>query len=46
VFVFKLVAAGSIEAKILALQDKKAALANAILSDNPPHVDKFAAQEL
>jgi SNF2 family DNA or RNA helicase len=46
VFVYKLVAAGSIEEKILALQDKKAALANAILSDDPAHADKFGAQDL
>ncbi len=46
VFVYKLVAAGSIEEKILALQEKKAALADAILSDDPAHADKFGAQEL
>jgi superfamily II DNA or RNA helicase len=46
VFVYKLVAAGSIEEKILALQDKKAALADAILSDDPAHADKFGAQDL
>jgi hypothetical protein len=36
----------SIEEKILALQEKKAALADAILSDDPAHADKFGAQEL
>jgi len=46
VFVYKLVAAGSIEEKILALQEKKAALAEAILSDDPARADKFGAQEL
>jgi SNF2 family DNA or RNA helicase len=46
VFVYKLVAAGSIEEKILALQEKKAALADAILTDDPAHADKFGAQEL
>ena len=46
VFVYKLVAAGSIEEKILALQEKKAALADAILSDDPAHADKFGAQDL
>ena len=45
-FVYKLVAAGSIEEKILALQDKKAALADAILSDDPAQSDKFGAQDL
>ena len=37
---------GSIEEKILALQDKKAALADAILSEDPAHADKFGAQDL
>ncbi len=34
VFVYKLITAGSVEEKIVALQEKKAALANAILSDD------------
>jgi hypothetical protein len=38
--------AGSIEEKILALQEKKAALADAILSDDPAHAEKFGAQDL
>jgi SNF2 family DNA or RNA helicase len=46
VFVYKLIAAGSIEEKILALQEKKAALADAILSDDPAHAEKFGAQDL
>ena len=35
VFVYELVAAGSIEQKIFALQAKKAALADLILNDDP-----------
>jgi SNF2 family DNA or RNA helicase len=46
VFVYKLVAAGSIEEKILALQAKKAALADLILSDDPNAGAKFSPQDL
>ena len=46
VFVYKLVVAGSIEEKILALQDKKAALAAGILSDDREGVVKFGEDDL
>jgi SNF2 family DNA or RNA helicase len=46
VFVYKLVAAGSIEEKILALQAKKAALADLILSDDPTRGTKFSPTDL
>jgi superfamily II DNA or RNA helicase len=46
VFVYKLVAAGSIEEKIIALQGKKAALADSILSNDPANCAKFSAQDL
>ena len=46
VFVYKLVAAGSIEEKIIALQAKKAALADLILSDDPAQAAKFSPSDL
>jgi SNF2 family DNA or RNA helicase len=46
VFVYKLVAAGSIEQKIIALQDKKAALANLILSEDSAKGVKFSPADL
>jgi SNF2 family DNA or RNA helicase len=46
VFVYKLIAAGSIEEKIIALQVKKAALADSILSNDPANSAKFSAQDL
>ena len=46
VFVYKLIAAGSIEEKIVALQDKKAALANSILSEDSSGTTKFSADDL
>jgi len=46
VFVYKLVAAGSIEEKILALQEKKAALADLILNDEGGQAVKFSAGDL
>jgi len=46
VFVYKLVVAGSIEEKILALQEKKADLAAGILSDDHEGTAKFSADEL
>jgi SNF2 family DNA or RNA helicase len=46
VFVYKLITAGSVEEKIVALQEKKAALANAILSDDAASTVKFSANDL
>ncbi|AWV45620.1 helicase [Hafnia alvei] len=46
VFVYKLIAAGSIEEKIVALQDKKAALADSILSEDTSGSAKFSADDL
>ncbi|KVR74217.1 DEAD/DEAH box helicase [Burkholderia ubonensis] len=46
VFVYKLITAGSVEEKIVALQEKKAALANAILSDDAAGTVKFSADDL
>ena len=46
VFVFKLVCAGSIEEGILALQDKKAALAAGVLSEDPDALAKFGEADI
>jgi SNF2 family DNA or RNA helicase len=46
VFVFKLVCAGSIEERILALQDKKAALAAGVLSEDVDALAKFGESDL
>jgi SNF2 family DNA or RNA helicase len=46
VFVYKLIAAGSVEEKIVAMQQQKAALANAILSDEAAGAGKFSADVL
>ncbi|MEO7208180.1 MAG: DEAD/DEAH box helicase [Steroidobacteraceae bacterium] len=46
VFVYKLIAAGSIEEKIVALQEKKAALAEAILSADGAQAVKFSSDDL
>jgi SNF2 family DNA or RNA helicase len=46
VFVYKLIAAGSIEEKIVAMQEKKAALAASILSDDAAGAVKFSAEDL
>ncbi|MCY0389357.1 DEAD/DEAH box helicase [Robbsia sp. Bb-Pol-6] len=46
VFVYKLIAAGSIEERIVALQEKKAALANGILSEDAAGAVKFSAADL
>ncbi len=46
VFVYKLVVAGSIEEKILALQEKKAALAAGILSEDASGLAKFGEADL
>jgi SNF2 family DNA or RNA helicase len=46
VFVYKLIVAGSIEEKIVLLQDKKAALADGILSEDATVAVKFSADDL
>jgi len=46
VFVYKLIAAGSIEEKILALQERKAALADGILSDDAGAIGKFSEVDI
>jgi SNF2 family DNA or RNA helicase len=46
VFVYKLIVAGSIEEKILALQEKKAELAAGILSEDAQGMTKFGEADL
>jgi len=46
VFVYKLVVAGSIEEKILALQEKKAELADGVLSEDAAALSKFGENDL
>ncbi len=46
VFVFKLVCAGTIEEKILALQEKKAALAESVLSEDADALAKFGEADI
>jgi len=46
VFVYKLIAAGSIEEKILALQEKKAELAAGILSEDRESMAKFGEDDI
>ncbi len=46
VFVYKLVVAGSIEEKILALQEKKADLAASVLSEDSNGLAKFGSDDL
>ncbi|WP_341677115.1 DEAD/DEAH box helicase [Niveibacterium sp. SC-1] len=46
VFVYKLVVAGSIEEKIVALQEKKTALAEGILSEDASIAEKFSEADL
>ena len=46
VFVYKLIVAGSIEEKIVALQEQKAALANNILSDDGAGEVKFSEADI
>lgn len=46
VFVFKLICAGSIEERILALQDKKAALAAGVLSEDANALAKFGEADI
>ena len=43
---FKLVCAGSIEEKILALQEKKAALAEGVLSEDANALAKFGESDI
>ncbi|MBS0542725.1 MAG: DEAD/DEAH box helicase, partial [Proteobacteria bacterium] len=46
VFVFKLICAGSIEERILALQDRKAALAASVLSEDANALAKFGEADI
>ncbi|NMF96241.1 DEAD/DEAH box helicase [Aromatoleum toluolicum] len=46
VFVFKLICAGSIEERILALQERKAALAAGVLSEDANALAKFGADDI
>jgi SNF2 family DNA or RNA helicase len=46
VFVYKLIAAGSIEEKIVALQEQKAGLADSILSEDAAGATKFSDDDL
>lgn len=46
VFVYKLITAGSVEEKIVAMQEQKAALANAILSEDAAGAVKFSADDI
>jgi SNF2 family DNA or RNA helicase len=46
VFVYKLVAAGSIEERIVALQERKAALAEGVLSEDAAALGKFGEDDL
>jgi SNF2 family DNA or RNA helicase len=46
VFVYKLVAAGSIEERILALQQRKAALAEAVLGRDGEAAPKFSREDV
>lgn len=46
VFVYKLVAAGSIEERIVALQEKKAALAEGVLSEDAAAMSKFGEDDV
>ena len=46
VFVYKLIVAGSIEEKILALQNKKAELAAGVLSEDAKALEKFGEADL
>jgi len=46
VFVYKLVVAGSIEERIVALQDKKAALAEGVLSEDAGALAKFSEEDI
>lgn len=46
VFVYKLIVAGSIEEKILGMQEKKAALANSILCDTAAGTPRFSSDDI
>ena len=46
VFVYKIVVEGSIEEKMLALQDRKAALAHGVLGSDTAHTVKFSQDDL
>ena len=46
VFVYKLIVAGSIEERIVALQEKKAALADSILSDRASEGTGFSSEDI
>lgn len=46
VFVYKLIAAGSIEERIVALQERKAALADSILSDGASESAAFSSEDI
>lgn len=46
VFVYKLIVAGSVEEKIVSLQEKKAGLANSILSEDVENSVKFSDEDL
>jgi len=46
VFIYKLIAAGSIEERIVALQEKKATLAAGILTEDTADAVKFSADDL
>jgi SNF2 family DNA or RNA helicase len=46
VFVYKLITAGGVEEKIVAMQERKAALAEAILLEDAAGVVKFYAEDI
>ncbi len=46
VFVYKLIVAGSIEERIVAMQDRKAALADSILREDTAGAAKFSAEDI
>lgn len=46
VFVYKLITAGSVEEKIVAMQERKAALAEAILSEDAAGAVKFSTEDI
>ena len=46
VFVYKLIVAGSIEERIVTLQEKKAALAEGILANDEAALEKFGENDL
>jgi SNF2 family DNA or RNA helicase len=46
VFVYKLIVAGSIEERIVAMQDRKAALADSILREDKAGAAKFSAEDI